>query len=290
MPVPPLRATNPFFYYTDLDRATCFYTDTLGLEVVADFGIARTVRTSPASFLTLMDMTHSLHRADEAKAVTLALVSDEVEAWYAYLQSQDAPIRHPFTADRTKAHEGFVALDPEGYFLEFERFNPHPENDRLLPFLRAIDPLTTVTPGHLPLSATVLWLYYKQMAQAQHFLADRLGLELLVDQGFAQVYAAGGTGYIGPVQAGAGLHGHTPEKLVTVGLITADLAGWRVRMQASPAFDLQTLDVDDVAGRVEFFYGADPENYLWEFEFYPAAPDNERLREILSFQSQRNPP
>ncbi len=119
MPIHSLLATNPFFYYADLDAATRFYTETLGLEMVADFGIARTIRTSPASFLTLMYIAHSLHKADEPKAVTLAFVTDEVEGWYAHLQRRDVPIRHPLKSDRTKAHEGFVALDPEGYFLEF---------------------------------------------------------------------------------------------------------------------------------------------------------------------------
>lgn len=281
MPTHSLLATNPFFYYADLDGATRFYTDVLGLEVVADFGIARTVRTSSVSFLTLMDIAHSLHKPDEPKAVTLAFVTEKVESWYAYLQSRNVPIRHPLKSDGTKAHEGFVALDPEGYFLEFERFNPHPENERLLPLLREIDPLPTATPDNLPLSATVLWLYYKEMTAAQHFLAEQLGLELLVDQGWAKVYTAGGTSFIGPVEAGRGLHGYAPEKLVTVGLITDDFLPWRDRMQAIPAFRLQTLDVEDVAGQLEFFYGFDPEDHYWEFEFYPPAPGNERLREIL---------
>ncbi|MBI3958751.1 MAG: hypothetical protein HY328_08075, partial [Chloroflexi bacterium] len=236
---------------------------------------------APASFLTLMDIAHSLHSADEPKAVTLAFITDEVEGWDRYLQSRDVPIRHPLKSDRAKAHEGFVALDPAGYFLEFERFNPHPENDRLLPLLGEINPLRTGIPDNLPLSATILWLYYKQTALAEHFLAKQLGLELLVDQSFAKVCAAGGSSFIGPVQAGVGLHAYAPEKLVTVGLITGDLPGWRAHLQAIPAFGLQTLDVDDVAGRVEFFYGSDPENYLWEFEFYPAAPGNERLRDLL---------
>ncbi|HRJ43463.1 MAG: VOC family protein [Caldilineaceae bacterium] len=281
MPGSRLLATNPFFYYADLDAATRFYTETLGLELVADFGIARTIRTSPASFLTLMDIAHSLHKPDEPKAVTLAFVTDEVEKWYAHLQSQNVPIRHPLKSDRAKAHEGFVALDPAGYFLEFERFNPHPENERLLPQLAKIEPLTTATPGSLPLSATVLWLYYKEMGPAQGFLAEQLGLKLLVNQGWAKVYGVGRTSFIGPVEAGVGLHPYAPAKLVTVGLITDDLSVWRDRMEAIPAFRLQTLDVEGVAGQLEFFYGFDPEDHYWEFEFYPDVPGNERLRQLL---------
>lgn len=282
MPIHSLLATNPCFYYTNLDAATRFYTENLGLEMVADFGSTRTVRTSPASFLTLADITHSPHKVDEAKAVTLALVTDKVEAWYNYLQRQGLTIPHPLQASRSKAHESFVALDPEGYFLEFERFNHHPENYQLLPRLRNIHPLRTDTPGFLPVSATVLWLYYKKLSQGSSFFAEQLGLDLLVDQGFAQVYAVGGTSFIGPVDAGAGLHKYAPAKLTTVGLITDNLPGWRSHLQAIPQFGLQSLAVDTVTGRLDFFFGFDPEKYLWEFEFYPEARGNERLRELLS--------
>jgi catechol 2,3-dioxygenase-like lactoylglutathione lyase family enzyme len=281
MPIHSLLATNPFFYYADLDAATHFYTDTLGLELIADFGIARTVRTSPASFLTLMDIAHSLHKPNEAKAVTLAFVTDKVEAWYDYLQRKRVDIPYPLRPERNKAHESFVALDPEGYFLEFERFNPHPENHQLLALLRNSRPLRTDTPGHLTVSATVLWLYYKKMSLASHFFAEQLGLDQLVDQGFAQIYAVGGTSFIGPVEAGAGLHDYAPAKLVTVGLITDNLPGWRKYFQAMPQFGMQSLAVEGVAGRLDFFFGSDPERHLWEFEFYPEAQGNERLRELL---------
>jgi len=281
MPIHSLLAINPSFYYADLDAATRFYTETLGLELVADFGSARTVRTSPASFLTLVDTAHSLHKANEAKSVTLAFVTDKVEAWYDYLQRQGISIPYPLQASRSKAHESFVALDPEGYYLEFERFNHHPENYELSPRLRNIRPLRTDTPGFLPVSATVLWLYYKKLSQGSNFLTEQLGLALLVDQGFAQVYAAGGTGFVGPVDAGAGLHDYAPVKLVTVGLITDNLPGWRKHFQAIPQFGLQSLTADAMIGRRDFLLGSDPERYLWEFALYPEAQGNERLRELL---------
>ena len=83
------------------------------------------------------------------------------------------------------------------------------------------------------------------------------------------------------MEAGVGLHAYAPDKLVTVGLITDDLPAWRAHLQAIPAFRLQTLEVEDVAGQLEFFYGFDPEDHYWEFEFYPVAPGNERLRDLL---------
>ena len=35
-----ITANNAFLYYDDLDRATEFYTQTLGIEVAADYGFA----------------------------------------------------------------------------------------------------------------------------------------------------------------------------------------------------------------------------------------------------------
>ena len=46
MPVNPMNdfgmtASNVFFYYSNLPRATKFYTETLGLNVAADYGFAK---------------------------------------------------------------------------------------------------------------------------------------------------------------------------------------------------------------------------------------------------------
>ena len=47
-------ANNVFFYYDDLDAATAFYTETLGLEVVTDYDFAKILRVADTSFLTLV--------------------------------------------------------------------------------------------------------------------------------------------------------------------------------------------------------------------------------------------
>lgn len=263
-------ANNAFYYYQDLERATRFYADVLGMPVVADYGFARIVQVASTSYLTLVDVTRGMHQADEAKAVTTALLTNELEAWYVHLTGQGVPMRHEFNPKPGSAHDGFVALDPEGYFLEFERFNAHAENTQLMPILNALPsryPARGLTcPPSLGIKGTVTWLYYNDMPRAQRWLEDVLGLSLLVDQGFATVYQSSPSGFIGPVRAGEGLHAYADEKLVTVSLITDDIQGWFARLAAHADVRLRHEEIVTEGDNVELFVAYDPEGYFWEFD------------------------
>ena len=78
-------------------------------------------------------LTKGMHTADEPKTVALALLTEQLKEWYEYLESKKVPIK--YTYKEGAAHDGFVAIDPEGYLLEFERFNQHPENEKFIPIL-----------------------------------------------------------------------------------------------------------------------------------------------------------
>ena len=167
-----------------------FYQDILGLETVADYGFAKILRVAQSSYLTLVDAEHGMHDVDEPKSVTLAIVTNEVKGWYDYLCSSGVPIHSEYHFREGRPHDGFVAVDPEGYFLEFERFNPHPENETLMPIISKLQTKYTHTgnrPKELGIQATVLWLYYKDMDLMQRFYESLLGVPLLVDQGWAKV-------------------------------------------------------------------------------------------------------
>ena len=81
-----IRASNLFLYYRDLDRATEFYRGTLGMELVADYDMARIFRMTEDSYLILVDATKGMHTADEPKSIAVALVTDQLEQWHAYLE------------------------------------------------------------------------------------------------------------------------------------------------------------------------------------------------------------
>ena len=128
---PAVAANIVFLYYKDVPRAQRFYEDVLGLTLAVDQGFSKIYQVSPTSFVGLVDEAQGLHRASEAKAVTLSFVVEDIDGWYAYLKGRGVPLRGEVRDATRHPTRGFVAYDPEGYFLEFERFLDDPQNARL---------------------------------------------------------------------------------------------------------------------------------------------------------------
>ena len=142
-PVPPgrppaltVQANIVFLYYRDVPAAQRFYEDIIGLTLTVDQGFSKIYQVSPTSFIGLVDESQGLHRASEAKAVTVSFVTEQIDEWYAYLQSKGVKVRGPIGNATRHPTRGFVAYDPEGYYLEFERFLDHPQNAALLGALK----------------------------------------------------------------------------------------------------------------------------------------------------------
>ncbi len=284
-PVSGVQATNAFYYYADVDAAWAFYRDVLGLETVVDYGFAKILRVSPASYLTLVDEQSGMHSADEPKSVTLAVVTEQVEGWYQYLTDSGVAMHSEYVLREGRPHDGFVAVDPEGYFLEFERFNPHEENRDLIPILDRVEPLGPAggaRPPELEIQATVLWIYFDDVPAAQRFYENMFDVPLLVDQGWAKVYRLAETGFLGLVDGSRGLHSATEEKGVTVSFFTDDVDAWFSRARSQDGFELRTPEVTDESERVRVFVGYDPEGYFLEWDTFLDVPDNERLLERIA--------
>jgi catechol 2,3-dioxygenase-like lactoylglutathione lyase family enzyme len=285
---PHIIANNAFFYYRDLHAAWRFYEDILGLTTVADYGFAKIMRVAGTSYLTLVDGESGMHTADEPKTVAIALITDQLDDWYAYLKSENVPMRHDYNSVEGRPHHGFVVDDPEGYYLEFERFNPHPENERLMPMLEKMETLypepgsSAKTPKDLGFKATVLWMYYRDMEGIQRFYEDVTGFDLMVDQGWAKIYPTSPTGFIGPVDGAKGMHSWTEEKGVTVSFFTDDVDGWFAYLDGKESFEFRSPEVleEDRAG-VRVFVGYDPEGYFLEFDTFMETEENEELLELL---------
>ncbi len=280
---PAIQASNAFYYYADVDAAWAFYRDVLGFETAADYGFAKIMRVAPASYLTLVNAADGMHSVDEPKSVTLAIVTEQVEGWYDYLTAQGVTMRGPYNYVEDRPHDGFVAIDPEGYLLEFERFNPHPENELLMPFLEGLRPLGPAggtRPAELTVQSTVLWLYYADIPAAQAFYEELLDVDLMVDQGWAKVYPAGPTAFVGLVDGTRGLHTATTDKAVTVSFLTEDVDGWLARVK-DLGVELRTPEVLDEAERVRVFVAYDPEGYFLEWDTFLDVEGNERLMELL---------
>ncbi len=277
-----IQANNAFFYYANLEAAERFYEEKLGLAPVADYGFARIYRVASTSYLTLVDAAEGMHSADEPKTVAIALVTDELEEWYEYLSDQQVSFRSELKVVEGGPHDGFVVVDPEGYFLEFERFNPHPENERFIPVLAEAETVATSRP-ELGFKATVLWMYYKDMEAIQRFYEEVMGLEKIVDQGWAHIYPTSATGFIGLVDESRGMHSYTEDKAVTVSFLTDELDAWYEHLRNVESFELRTPEILD-EGFVRVLVGYDPENYFLEFDTFL---EDERNTELLRLLEHR---
>jgi catechol 2,3-dioxygenase-like lactoylglutathione lyase family enzyme len=276
----PFLASNAFWYYADLEGATDFYTRTLGLPVAADYGFAKILRIGETAYLTLVDETRGMHSADEPKTVALALVTDQLDEWWSYLSARDIEMRYDYDPEEGSAHDGFVAIDPEGYLLEFERFNPHPENERFHPLLERAPTLPASADSDVPdglgFKAAVLWLYYRDLEAMQRFWETAAGLEMVADQGWTKIYQTSPTGFLGLVDESRGMHSFTEEKAVTVSLWTGRLSDWFAHARAG-AFELRSDSIETGNPRYRAFVGYDPEGYYLELDTFLPHPDNTGL-------------
>ncbi|MDX1480762.1 MAG: VOC family protein [Woeseiaceae bacterium] len=279
-------ASNVFFYYADLEGATTFYTELLGLRLVADYGYAKILQVAPKSFLTLVDAAEGMHDADEPKTTAIALVTDQLDAWWGYVQTLDIDMRSTsYEPDLSEPHDGFVAIDPEGYFLEFERFNPHPENERFIPLLDETDTLypepgASRVPEGLGFKATVVWFYYRDIPAMQAFYEDVLGVDMIVDQGWTKIYRIGPTGYFGLVDETRGMHSFTEEKGVTLSLITDDIDGWFDYLSGRGDIEMRHTEVQEDE-RYRAFVAYDPEGYYLEWDTFTDVEVNAALVDAL---------
>lgn len=271
-----------FFYYPDLDAAERFYTGLLGLEKVLDYGFARICRISQSTYIGLVDETKGMHDPSEPKTVTLAFVTDEIDGWYDYLVEQGVEMRGPLGDASRHPTRGFVAYDPAGYFLEFERFLDHPQNVKLHAHLEGIGSVyspagqETTRPAELGIRASVFWLYYKDIPAAQGFYEDVFGASQLVDQGFAKVYSSSSSGFIGLVDEAQGLHRFSEKKAVNVSFLTDQIDEWYARFLEKGVTIKDPL-ADASAIPVRAFVGYDPAGYFIEFDTFLEDPRNTKI-------------
>jgi len=284
-----IQATNLFLYYKDLAKAVDFYSHTLGMEVVADYGMAFILRMTADSYLILVDEAEGMHSSEEPKTVALALLTDQLDKWFTYLKDQEVEIKYEYKPREGSAHDGFVIVDPEGYLLEFERFNQHSENEDFIPLLSQNKRNIIQTEGHsnllqgLSIHTSITWLYYKDLLGMQNFYQDQLGLELVADQGWTKIYKVSETGFLGLVDEKRGMHSFTPSKAVNVGFIIDDLEGWYAYAKGKKLFKFYEEDLGvDSEMRYKAFVGFCPENYYLEFDRFFPHPDNTLLLSYLN--------
>ena len=280
-----VQATNLFLYYKDLDRAKKFYTEILGMEMVADYGMAYILRMAWDSYLILVDESEGMHSAEEPKTVALALLTDQLSEWYDHLIANNVPIKYEYTPKEGGAHDGFVAIDPEGYLLEFELFKQHLENEDFVGLLaqnkKSIIPTYQQMNG-LSIHSTITWLYYDDVLAMEDFFQNVLGFSLVADQGWTKIYQASRTGFMAIVDGRRGMHKPSEKKAVNVGFIVNDLDSWFEYVDEHKPFELRSNSISEGPdGKYRAFVGYDPDGYYLEFDHFYEHTDNSTLIEYL---------
>jgi catechol-2,3-dioxygenase len=276
-----IEATNTFLYYEDLPKATKFYTETIGLELVADYQMASILRVSSDAFIILVDAAKGMHTSEEPKTVALALLTEELGQWYAHLRSEKVPFRYPYKPSDGGPHDGFVVIDPEGYLLEFETFKQHEENEAFMPLISKAPAIKTST--GLSFNGSITWVYHKDLLKMQRFYETVMGLSMVIDQGWTKVYQVSNSGFLGIVDEKRGMHSFTEEKAVTLSFWLQDLDGWYAYVRNEGAFELRSEEVEEGPdGKYRAFVGYGPEGYFLEFDRFYEHNDNSRLLEIMS--------
>ncbi len=219
------------WYYRDLPRAKSFYQDKLGLKLLSETESKVTFQIAGDSRLVLHDVKSSGYNGIEPKSVALALLTDDLDTWYSHMQKENTPIKYSLKRNPGGPHDGFVAVDPEGYLLEFETFYQHPENERLIPELHQLAEEATTLGESFSFKGSITWLYYKDMLPAQQFVEEKLGLRLSADQGWAKIYKLSSNSYLGLVDGLRGMNSFSEEKLVDLKISLQNPEGWEEYLQ-----------------------------------------------------------
>lgn len=221
-----IKGQELIWFYNDLPVAKLFYGKTLGLKMITADEHSATFQIAGDSKLVLKSLEGSDYSGKEAKSVALALLTNNLEAWYSHLKSEKVEIKYTLKVKPDGAHDGFVAVDPEGYLLEFEMFRMHPENERFIPELKSLQAQATSLGSEFNFYASITWLYYKDMLPMENFVTENLGLKLSADQGWAKIYKASENSYLGLVDEKRGMNSFSEEKLVEVKFDLEDAKDW----------------------------------------------------------------
>lgn len=128
------------------------------------------------------------------------------------------------------------------------------------------EPMIT-TKGMIKLKALypITFLYYKDLAQAESFYRNVLGLELARDQGWCKILAIGPAGYVGLVDETRGSLKAAADKPVLLTLVVDDVDAWHAHLAEMGVGGLTAPKLHREIG-VYGFFAEDPSGYKLEFQ------------------------
>ncbi|MEM9856453.1 MAG: VOC family protein [Bacteroidota bacterium] len=233
-------------YYENLRTAINFYDEVIGFKQI-DSGVFQVSRDT---FIHLHEIDEA-HPKDQPKSTAIAFLTDQLPEWYFYIQEKKVPIKYTYKQREGGPHDGFVAIDPGGYLLEYEQFKQHPENELFMAVLEEAQRIETSVPN-LNFYGSITWTYHQDLLKMQKFYEEVLGYRLVADQGWTKIYQTSPTGFIGLVDGLRGMEDYADGKAVEIEWMVSELASF-----------------DDYAAKYwsEFNYEGNtfigPENYIY---------------------------
>ena len=109
-----------FLYFRDLPRAVAFYENVLGFQLAIDQGWSKIYRMTGAAHVGLVDETRGMHRASDPKPVQICIRVPDVDAWHAWVESQNVEGLTETKSSAALRIRAFVFNDPEGYQIEVQ--------------------------------------------------------------------------------------------------------------------------------------------------------------------------
>jgi predicted enzyme related to lactoylglutathione lyase len=120
MPVHEISQQITFLHASDLDSTRKFYEEILDLPLARDQAKCLIFKTAENAFLGFC--TH-IEPVANGRKVILTLVSADVDGWYRYLQNRGVEIANPPTPNPQFGIYHFFLVDPNGYWIEIQRFD-----------------------------------------------------------------------------------------------------------------------------------------------------------------------
>ncbi len=121
-----------------------------------------------------------------------------------------------------------------------------------------------MTPPSRP-SLAITFLYYRDLAKAEAFYRDVLGLTLAIDQGWSKIFRIAEGAHIGLVDQDHGMNNWQTDKCVQICLRVADVDAWHDWANDQRLSNLSQMFQNDEIG-IRAFVFEDPEGYQLEIQ------------------------
>ena len=121
-----------------------------------------------------------------------------------------------------------------------------------------------MTPPSAP-SFAITFLYYRDLAAAEAFYRDTLGLSLAIDQGWAKIFRLAGGAHVGLVDETHGMNRWQVNKCVQLCLRVEDVDAWFHWADTQKLANLSQMFQNDEIGIRAFIFN-DPEGYQIEVQ------------------------